>query len=283
MFPETIGGDKYRTMRIDKDFSRISYVKKVKPGDDTEYADNKEYVCKTVSDKYAHEFDILKDMDHDNIVKVHGQEKFEDSREIKFVMDKCTGGDLFNWAEHNIWLTWDKDKDFSALESTLAQFIGQVLSATAYMHSKNVIHFDLKPENVVIVDEERKDVKLIDFGSANKERPGVLPNGNVTPEYMAPECSSYIKTGVIAESFTKKVDMFSVGAMMYTLVTGEHIRDAKSNWTLKSVTLGKGWSHELQDLITSLVAESPGDRPDACAALDYQWFAQLAEAEDIQK
>lgn len=117
-------------------------------------------------------------------------------------MEMCEGGDLHSRPHGS--------------ERDAATIIEQVLSAVAYLHDRNIVHRDLKFENILYVDKEHLDVKLIDFGIAKKyflkgdrhyERYGTLYT-------MSPEAIE----GCYAGSST---DLWSVGVIAYMLLSNE--------------------------------------------------------------
>ena len=75
---------------------------------------------------------------------------------------------------------------------------------------QNIIHRDIKPENIMITDQGK--VKLIDFGLAIASRKKYLTNMAGTPDYMAP--------GVIKGQYQSKADIWSLGVVLYMLVSG---------------------------------------------------------------
>ena len=93
----------------------------------------------------------------------------------------------------------------------------QLFSAVAYCHSKNVVHRDLKVENLLVkdvTDNRRKiNVKLIDFGISCKMQPQEkLTKMFGTPYYMAPE--------VLKQNYTEKCDLWSCGVILYVILSG---------------------------------------------------------------
>lgn len=143
--------------------------------------------CKTFlksrynSDKLSiirNEISILKMMDHPNIVKIY--EYYEDQERFNIVMEYCKGGELFE----NITKTGVFD------EEVASSIMSQILSAISYLHSKNIIHSDLKAENIMFVNNDDDDlhIKLIDFGMASKYDPEKkLSHIQGTPYYIAPD------------------------------------------------------------------------------------------------
>ncbi|XP_066919152.1 serine/threonine-protein kinase DCLK1-like [Clytia hemisphaerica] len=119
---------------------------------------------------------ILRKISHPNIVKLH--EEFETPKEIYLVMELVPGGDLFDAIVDNT--------RFSEPES--AYMVHDLASAILYLHELNIVHRDVKPENLLIVNREdgRKSIKLADFGlSIEVKSPMFLVCG--TPTYVAPE------------------------------------------------------------------------------------------------
>lgn len=101
------------------------------------------------------EINILKQLDHPNIVKMY--EFFQDEKRYYIITELCKGGELF-------------DEIISRghfNENDAALLMKQLLSCINYCHSKNIVHRDLKPENILL--EANKDfdqIKIIDFGTS---------------------------------------------------------------------------------------------------------------------
>lgn len=177
----------------------------------------KEFACKIVKmnrvkdkakrDMLMQEIDIIKMLDHPNIVKIH--EVFVKINEVYIVMELCTGGELF-----------DKLYDQPAAKFTEAdaRFLAEKgLSALAYLHTNNIAHRDLKLENFIFdTKEDDAEMKLIDFGFSRQylEGKGHEMHDTVgTCYYLAPE--------VITKNYTEASDLWSFGVVFYMLITGE--------------------------------------------------------------
>ena len=110
------------------------------------------------------EINILKTLDHPNIMKVY--EYFNTPECFSIVSELCTGGELFKKIENN------------NLSENVARYVmKQLLSAVAFIHKNGIIHRDLKPENILLEEEEeaRKEyftIKVIDFGTSGKMKKG---------------------------------------------------------------------------------------------------------------
>lgn len=146
-------------------------------------------------DELRNEIALLKDLDHPNIVRAI--ETFEWKGKISIVMELCSGGDLYSRDPYT--------------EAEAARIISYILSAIAYMHSRKVVHRDLKFENVLFVNTSpMSEVKLIDFGLSKVYVDKELTERSGTIYTMAPE--------VIMGNHTEKADMWSIGKCgMYRL------------------------------------------------------------------
>ncbi|OBZ71172.1 Cytokinesis protein sepH [Grifola frondosa] len=148
------------------------------------------------------EIDLLKNLNHPNIVKYKG---FEKTREYLYIiLEFCENGSL-----HNIC------KKFGKFPETLvAVYISQVLEGLVYLHDQGVIHRDIKGANILT----NKDgcVKLADFGVASSATAGAVRDDAVvgSPYWMAPE--------VIEQSgATTASDIWSVGCTVIELLEGK--------------------------------------------------------------
>ena len=219
--------------------------------------------------KFKKEIDILKALDHPNIVKVY--EFFEDSSMFYIVMEHCRGGELFDDIM--------KSKIYSEYECS--QIMRQLFSCISYLHSINVVHRDLKPENILF--DEKSDfmnIKLIDFGSAEYfEKKKKLTESIGTPFYVSPE--------VLKRSYTEKCDMWSAGVILYILVVGSppFFGDSTSD-IFESVHAGCynkeaatwiGASAEVRDLIEGLLVPE-ARRLSAEDALNHPWIRKHLSA-----
>ena len=147
------------------------------------------------------QFRLIQTLDHPCILKIF--EFYEDFSNYYLVMEYVNGGDLYSKIE--------KTKKFS--EETAAKIIKQLLSALAYMHSKNIAHRDIKPENILIEEKNgAMALKLIDFDTCIKVAPSTKLKGIFgTVYYMAPE--------VIEGYYNEKCDVWSTGVILYSLLT----------------------------------------------------------------
>ena len=155
------------------------------------------------------EVEVMRKLDHDNIVRIYEYLKPHNWRFI--VMEYCSAGDVYNLIIKKA----GHVKDFAR----------SMLSALRYLHEQNIIHNDIKPDNVVVHQTARGQYiyKLADFGTAVKiERPYDniycgFHSMSGTPEFFAPER--------FKDKTTAKSDIYALGVSMYWLLTG---RDPKA-------------------------------------------------------
>eukprot|EP00826_Nyctotherus_ovalis_P030297 TRINITY_DN2412_c0_g6_i1.p1 TRINITY_DN2412_c0_g6~~TRINITY_DN2412_c0_g6_i1.p1 ORF type:complete len:169 (+),score=54.08 TRINITY_DN2412_c0_g6_i1:613-1119(+) len=117
-----------------------------------------------------------------------------------------------------------------------AYVMRQLISAITYCHAKGVVHRDLKPENILIdsITEDNKiNIKVIDFGTAMFFTPESEIEGTLgTPYYVAPE--------VLTGTYTEKCDVWSIGVILYVLLSGTAPFNGKSDEAiLEAVKKGK--------------------------------------------
>jgi calcium-dependent protein kinase len=168
------------------------------------------------------EINILKNLDHPNIVKMY--ESFEDEKRYYIVTEICKGGELFDEIIARGKFT---EKDAAVL-------MKQVLSCVNYCHKNNIVHRDLKPENVLL--EANKDfdqIKIIDFGTSLQFDPSKFLDEKLgTPYYIAPE--------VLNKKYNEKCDIWSCGVILFIILSGvPPFNGANDQEIMKNVKIGK--------------------------------------------
>ena len=224
---------------------------------------NKFKLCtEEARNKIMNEVEILRKLDHPHIVKVY--EFYEDEFNLYVVMELCRGGELLD----NI------IKNGSLSEIDTAIYMEQILSAVFYMHSMNIVHRDLKLENMLLDNANSHRIKIADFGTATEFNPGKsLIQMIGTINYIAPE--------IFKKKYNEKCDIWSCGVIMYILLTGKlpfHGKSKKITIDLiikGSYTLdSKEWvniSAASKNFIRKLLEITPSRRLSASEALKEQW------------
>ncbi|KAL7872507.1 hypothetical protein SRHO_G00074900 [Serrasalmus rhombeus] len=143
---------------------------------------------------------ILQDIESDFIVRLHAA--FKDTRYIYMVMEFCSGGEI-----------WTKLKEVGRFDENIAVFVSAcVVEAYAYLHKKNIMYRDLKPENLML--DSKGYVKLVDFGFAKELKRGQKTYSFCgTPEYMAPEI-------IQNHGHDFAADFWSLGVLVFELLVG---------------------------------------------------------------
>ena len=215
------------------------------------------------------EINILKNLDHPDIVRIM---EFYNTEQSYFIINEyCPGGELY----------FKVNQKFS--ETQIAVMFRQILSGLAYLHSNNIIHRDLKLENILIKEIEKSRetnedlfiLKIIDFGTAkifdkNKKERTIVGSSY----YIAPE--------VINKKYNQECDMWSAGVILYMFIVGHAPFDGKTNREIME-RIKKGnylkneerWinsSKEVKDLIQKLLVLEPEKRLTAIEALKHPWF-----------
>ncbi|SCW03174.1 LAFE_0G04588g1_1 [Lachancea fermentati] len=141
---------------------------------------------------------MLSIVSHPFIIRMWGT--FQDAEQVFMIMDYIEGGELFSLLR--------KSQRFP---NPVAKFYAaEVCLALEYLHSKDIIYRDLKPENVLL--DKNGHIKITDFGFA-KFVPDVTYTLCGTPDYIAPEVVS-------TKPYNKSVDWWSFGILIYEMLAG---------------------------------------------------------------
>lgn len=238
--------------------------------------------------KFLKEIEILTLVEHMNIIKIY--EYFEDSKRFFLIMEYIYGQELYDYLcerEH--------------LEENHVKIIfKQVMSAVTYLHNNNIIHRDMKPENILVEHldlREIKDkyngyydkknnedvdinIKVIDFGTSRyfkkKENMNLVIG---SPYYIAPE--------VLDGSYNEKCDIWSCGVILFVLLSGCPPFDADTREELAmQIKTSKvefdsyEWNHVSQkakDLVLKMLNRDVKKRLSAEDVLNHPWLQATVE------
>lgn len=221
-------------------------------------------------ERFQREVDTMAYLRHDNLVALY--DFFWDEENFYLVIDLCPGGELFDYIV-------DHDK---LDEPTSALIFNQIVSAIAYCHSYGVAHRDLKPENVLI--SKFPIVKVADFGLCGFiSEQQMMKTFCGSPCYCSPECLCRIQYD------GRKSDIWSLGVILYAMVTGEHPWNI-SNTSIMLRQILKGAytvpsfvSNQCKDLITSMMKVNPQDRITIEQILKHPWMKVASKAKNVSQ
>lgn len=213
---------------------------------------------------------------HPNIVNTY--DVFDSPSVLHLVLEMMSGGELFD-------IIADKGR---LSEQQASQVMRDIITGVEYLHGKDVVHCDIKPENILC--KKKNDwpiqVKLCDFGLSNFiDRVVANSNGSDntmkstigTPGYVAPEV-------VKREAYGPPVDLWSCGVVLYVMLSGRMpfygrndveilSRTAKAQYSFPE----REWSsisQDAQSLVRALLQEDPAIRLTARAALQHRWLEE---------
>ncbi|KAG5854994.1 serine/threonine-protein kinase 17A-like [Anguilla anguilla] len=202
------------------------------------------------------------------VVSLH--EVYETTSEIILVLECAAGGEIFNQC------VADNDEAFT--EQDVIRLARQILTGVACLHRNNVVHLDLKPQNILLTSARPLgDIRIVDFGLSRrmdnmKEVREILG----TPEYVAPEILSY-------EPISTATDMWSIGVLTYVMLAGESpfLGNDKQETYLNISQVNVDYSEDVFegvsslaiDFIKSLLVKNPRERATAEECLKHPWLS----------
>jgi len=222
----------------------------------------------------------------------------ETPRRYYLILEYCDGGTLERTA-----------KEGSKLgDNQVARLMRQMLQGLAFLHARNIMHRDVKPQNALLVGQvssEHVNVKLGDFGIAARLPPGrLLREKTGTAAFMAPEMHLLPSKSL---GYNHKVDMWAIGTVMVFLIAHEYAFVHEGNLMRDELIRGDLpiWEADVfsslfervqsaaglgsrrpspiaRDLVQKLLAPNPSRRLSATAALEHDWFRHPVLAADMR-
>mmetsp|Transcript_76585 Transcript_76585/g.212751 ORF Transcript_76585/g.212751 Transcript_76585/m.212751 type:complete len:337 (-) Transcript_76585:87-1097(-) len=196
---------------------------------------------------------------------------------IRLVLELCEGGELYDRIHQNHHLA----------ESEARLCVRNLLDAVAFIHSRGVMHRDMKPENILMVSRcSNTDIKISDFGLARMSRdfPAKLPRASSicgSDFYLAPEL-------IKQQEYGREVDIWALGVISYIILSGclpfysEILHKLYRKIVERDLTFAeKEWRHVskgAQDFILRTLQVRPGDRPTAEDALCHPWVFDMGSS-----
>ncbi|RZF49044.1 hypothetical protein LSTR_LSTR017591 [Laodelphax striatellus] len=168
-------------------------------------------------DVQVREFEVLKKVKHENIVKLLAIEEEQEGRGKVIVMELCTGGSLFNILD-------DPENTYGLQEEEFLLVLEHLSAGMKHLRDNNLVHRDLKPGNIMkfISSDGLTIYKLTDFGAARElEEDQQFMSLYGTEEYLHPDMyERAVLRKPVGKTFGATVDLWSIGVTLYHVATG---------------------------------------------------------------
>ncbi len=223
------------------------------------------------------EINILKKMDHPNIMKIF--EFYNTDNSYSVINELCSGGELFD----------EIINKGPFPEDEAAYVLYQIMHAVNYFHKMKIIHRDLKPENILITGYEDNGypfVKICDFGTAKLFEKGKIERTLCGSSY-------YVAPEVLNQNYNEKCDIWSCGVILYIMLCkcppfpGKNDREIMKNviqgkYDIKCSPFDK-CSKECISMIKDLLTYNPNSRMSAAKALEHPFFNKYKSKEKFNE
>ncbi|KAL0964076.1 hypothetical protein UPYG_G00318080 [Umbra pygmaea] len=250
---------------IHKEIGRgaFSYVKRV-----SQKVGKMEYAAKFISARAKRkasalrEMNLLSRLDHERVLYFH--DAFEKKNAVIIVTEICNEELLDRFT-----------KKSTVMESDIRSCVRQLLEGVDYLHHQNIVHLDIKPDNILLADPHGDQIRICDFGNAMELTPDEAQYCKYgTPEFVAPEI-------VNQTPVSKATDIWPIGVITYLCLTGvspfagENDRSSVLNIRNYNVAFEESMFADLCReakgfIIKLLVADRL--RPDTQDCLRHPWF-----------
>ncbi|CAJ1346915.1 unnamed protein product [Effrenium voratum] len=237
---------------------------------------NQRYAAKLMPHYGDLEVQITKCLSHPHIVRLHETVKCRTG--LCLVLDLCLGGDLHQWIASRFRKEVGNRQTYRPPGSAeVSSFLWQILTAVAYLHHHRIVHRDIKPGNLLLVEQGSRSLKLADFNLACKFSKGhKLSSRCGSLMYLAPE--------VLRRAYTERCDIWGIGVTFQDLVTGEALWQGQQDQEIEKLILHSKphlrschWrmqSQAARDLFLQLMLPEDQGRPSARKALESSFVSR---------
>ncbi|XP_040310370.1 obscurin isoform X18 [Herpailurus yagouaroundi] len=218
------------------------------------------------------ERDILATLSHPLVTGLLDQ--FETRKTLILVLELCSSEELLDRLFKKSVVT----------EAEVKVYIQQLAEGLHYLHGQSILHLDIKPPNILMVHPAREDIKICDFGFAQKITPAEPQYSKYgSPEFVSPE--------IIEQTpVSKASDIWAMGVISYlSLTCSSPFAGESDRATLLNVLEGRvSWSspmaahlsEDAQEFIKAALQRAPEARPSAAKCLAHPWFQKSVPAEE---
>jgi len=232
-------------------FAKVYYARNLTTGQTVAIkVIDKDKIVKTgLMDQIKREISIMRLVRHPNILQLF--EVMATKNKIYFVLEYAKGGELFN-----------KIAKGKLTEEAARKYFQQLIGAVDYCHSRGVYHLDLKPENLLL--DENETLKVSDFGlsalAESKRQDGLLHTACGTPAYVAPEVLS--RKGYNGA----QADVWSCGVILFVLAASylpfheRNLIEMYKKISKAQYRCPRSFSAELKELLYGILNPDPNTR-----------------------
>lgn len=218
----------------------------------------KSRISNNLIQRFIREIEILKTIQHPNVIQY--KNSFVTDKYIYIITEYCDGGSLKELIEKKL-----EEGDVQAL-------VYQLVKGLHYLDSINILHRDIKPDNLLLT--KNNILKIIDFGFSYQNKIGDELYGTIcgTPIYMSPELLS-------GKPYSKKSDIWSLGIISYELFHSKNpygkprnIQELMYNIKNCKILFKANISNEFLDFLNKTIVINVNERLDFNEVLKHPWF-----------
>jgi len=239
-----------------------------------EKATGKTFIAKFVNTPSMHdkitvrnEINMYNNLHHPKLLNLY--DAYEDKYEMVMIHEFCSGDEILEKCGN---------PNYQMSEVEAINYMKQILAGLSAMHEKFIVHLDIKPENILLENNQSTNIKLVDFGFSSKLDPeNPVKVSVINPEFSAPEILNRDAVGFYS-------DMWSIGALTYTLLSGfSPFFDDDEAGTIDKVR-SCDWSFDLErfknisangkDFIQKLLIKDPLKRMNIFEAMEHPWLTE---------
>ncbi|KAL5489902.1 STE11 [Sanghuangporus weigelae] len=221
---------------------------------------------KSMLEALEHEIDLLRELQHENIVQY--LDSSSDDKHLYIFLEYVPGGSVTALL-----------RNYGAFEEALCRhFVRQILQGLNYLHSRDIIHRDIKGANILV--DNKGGIKISDFGISKKVEETFL-GGNARGHRPSLQGSVYWMAPEVVKQLahTRKADIWSVGCLVVEMLTGNHpyptLNQMQAIFKIGSSakpTVPSDISPECEDFLQKTFEVKHEARPDADELLQHPWI-----------